>query len=163
MGHSFYFGTCVAQRIRRHRAVLSLPTPLPFLFAACKSAGDACFVQNGDPLLAVVEAKDAASGAEIREVMLVNAKFMDSTLGDMSFLVDPSRAPIRQVVVEGQAIRCQIVCGLGSLPGDYEFTFAASGYRDTTFALRADYSEVTSRCPRFVKGSTSIALRLRKL
>ena len=154
-----HWRACVGEMPRRWMACAVAMT----LATGCNSNGTGiCFEKIEEPLISVVEARDLASGTTIPEVTIRNPVYMGAPL-PISHVVVNASAPVKGIVVEGQLLKCQIVCTFGSEPGEYQFTFGAAGYRDTTLTLQATYSVSTRGCQRFLNSATSLSLRLNRL
>lgn len=130
---------------------------------ACRLTGDeACAIQAAEPLVTVDAVVDSASGADIPVILVDKVRYSGFPLPPVS-LVDPQRAPVRQVTVEGDAIRCAVTCGFGSNEGPYEVTITAPGYRSRTITFSAEYSRLDAGCPRLQRDGTKLSLTLIRL
>ncbi|MGQ0642771.1 MAG: hypothetical protein ACT4P6_18665 [Gemmatimonadaceae bacterium] len=91
----------------------------------------------------------------------------DVRISGLSFmppaLVDPQRAPVRQATIEGDVVRCVVICGFGSTEGLYELTVTAPGYRPRMLSFTAQYSTVESGCPTLVRGGFKLSTTLARL
>ena len=130
---------------------------------ACSLAGDeACAIRAAEPLVTVELVADSASGAEVPVVLVSNVRYSGFPLLPTS-LVDPQRATVRQATVEGDAVRCVVICGFGSNGGPYEVTITAPGYRPRTVNFAADYNRLDDGCPRLQRDGFKLRLTLTKL
>lgn len=152
---------CLAKEPKpmRYLALLMLAGAL----GACRLTGDeACAIQAAEPLVTVDAVADSASGAEIPVILVSNVRYSGFPLLPAS-LVDPQRAPVRQATVDGDAIRCVVICGFGSNEGRYEVTIAAPGYRSRTITFSAEYDRLDAGCPRLQRDGVTLSLTLTKL
>ena len=132
------------------------------LQAACRSGGtETCFVRNGEPLISV-DARDSQTGLALVEVTIARVAYGGVTLQDLRDLVDAKGAPTMQATVEGQTIRCRIVCGLASSPGEYAFVVSTPGYRDTSVTFNASYRRFAGGCPTVLTSGYRLSLPLRR-
>lgn len=130
---------------------------------ACKLAGDeACAVRAVDPLVTVEVVTDSASNAAIPAILISDVLYSGLQVS-AGTLVDPQRAPVRQATVEGDAVRCVVVCGFGSNEGTYRVTIAAPGYSPRTVSFAAAYNSLGDGCPRLQRQGVKLNLSLTKL
>lgn len=131
---------------------------------ACSLAGDeACAIRAAEPLVTVESVADSASGAPVPVVFVSNVRYSGFPPLLPTSLVDPQRAPVRQATVEGDAVRCVVICGFGSSEGPYEVTISAPGYRPRTVNFAAEYNRLDDGCPRLQRDGFKLRLALTKL
>ena len=131
---------------------------------ACSLAGDeACAIRAAEPLVTVELVADSASGAPVPVVFVSNVRYGGFPPLLPTSLDDPQRAPVRQATVEGDAVRCVVICGFGSMGGPYELTITAPGYRSRTLAFAADYNSLDDGCPRLQRDGFKLRSTLTKL
>lgn len=122
---------------------------------------DACYGIREEPLFAIVAATDHGSGAQIAEVTISDIQYMGMPFGNVAdLLVTNTPTPAQGVTVEGQVLRCRIACTFGRVPGDYTFTVGATGFRDSTLAVNADYRVEADGCRRSLKTGAFLTLSL---
>lgn len=136
------------------------------LALGCTAARDAemmgpCNVQYAEPLIVVAGATDANTGRSVPEVTLRSYTHNGRPDLGPTFLTDHYGLAPYNVRADGNALICTVACGFGASAGTYVLTFGANGYRDTTFALDAQFARGTGNCPRTLSGGVTLRLALR--
>ena len=122
-----------------------------------------CNVAYDEPLFTIENAKDAATKAPISRVVLRSFLY-DRPPGPtpgVAFLTDHFGLTPKNVTISGNELLCDVVCSFGAGEGGYVFTFGATGYRDTTFAISdAKYSRARGGCPTYLSGGVTLGVEL---
>lgn len=130
-----------------------------FFAGAChNNTSEACAIIRGDPLISLAEARNAANGSVVPEVIIRGAKVQGQPLSAVALINFP---PSTRVTPTTAGLHCQIACGFGAHEGDYELIIGTAGFRDTTIAFRATYAALTDGCPRKQVGSHTLRVVLR--
>lgn len=139
------------------------PLAVATLLAGCRLSGDeACAIRAAEPLVTIEQVTDSASGAPVPVVLLRDVRYGGFPPLPAEVLVAPERAPVRQATVEGDAVRCVVSCGFGSLEGTYEATLHAPGYRPRTIGFVAQYRQLDAGCPRRQRGGVRLRVALER-
>lgn len=128
------------------------------LLAGCRTAtGGACDIVYLDPLVSVVEVKDAVTQSPLASVRLHSLYWNGNFIGDARFFTEVG--PVAHGVTSlGGEILCQVACGFGVGDGLFTMTVHRDGYRDTTLSINASYSKTERTCP--IRVSEGVTLRL---
>jgi len=113
------------------------------------------------PILTIREARNAATGAPIAQVVLSNIHIQGQlqTGNKMQFLMT---GPPRNVTIEGDRLRCTLECAFSHDNGDYQFTVSAPGYMSKTVTVPGVRYTAFERdgCTNTVTRGTTISLVL---
>lgn len=112
-----------------------------------------------DPILRIERVLDARTKRRIPRVTLTHI-----SLGGQPVLT-PTWLNLNSVAYNatGDATRlvCDVACGFGFIPGMYQFTVAAPGYRPRIVEVPARYQRITGPgCPVYSEGSTVLVMVL---
>lgn len=136
------------------RTVLTLAT---MTGCGANNIGGACDFIYLDPLLSIIEVRDAVTKVALPAVRLRNLHWNGVFINDARYFTEVG-APVHGVTPSGAELLCDVACGFANQPGLFGLTVHRDGYRDTTLNIDANYSRSENTCP--VRVSQGVILRL---
>lgn len=141
--------------LRPLRFLLLAACSLPALGCPELAAGP-CSHTYRDPVLAIITASDAVTGARVSPLLItdVTAGGLPQSVGLLMALTNFG------VEARGDTIVCGIPCGFGTREGAYDFTASAPGYAPRRVSVEASFARFHGGCPSYNAGSTRTGVRL---
>ena len=121
-----------------------------------------CNVTYLDPLISIVSVSDESTAQQLPTVAIRNIEINGHTVTDLRTVVEVGSF-VHGVSIQGDELRCAVVCGFGVLEGSYGLTFASQGYRDTTIVQTFRYERSVAKpggCPTTVSDGDSLRVIL---
>lgn len=149
--------SAVASRALPRRLLYSIGRAcvvIPLLSSCERQSVGICAVFYRDPVITVVSVSDASTSLSLGSVLIGEVKISGNRVSPIESLVAVN-APVTNVEVLGDRLRCTVACGFGNMPGTYEMRLHHDGYRDTTVVVVARYARKQGNsCPvTFSQGS----------
>lgn len=124
------------------------------LFAACDLGGAGpCVHTYEDPVMRLSAATTAGEPVEV--VTLTNFELDSRPVEPAELMVVTENAEL-----VGNAIQCEVECGVGTTEGTYTFVVHAEGFESESVTVEAAYSDFSGGCPSSNSGSTLVSVDL---
>jgi hypothetical protein len=126
------------------------------ILVGCEGVTGPCVHTYREPLLQIVSARDAETGAPITNVVIRNVR-REGIAQDLQLLL---AGPAYSVEVQGDSLLCRVPCGFATSEGNYIFTVSAPGYPPQDRGYEARYRVFKGGCPSYNDGGLRVSLAL---
>lgn len=134
----------------------SLVLAVAAVLVGCDGVAGPCVHTYREPLLQIVSARDAATGAPIASVVIRDVR-REGLVQDLQLLL---AGPAYGVEVQGDSLLCGVPCGFATSEGNYIFTVSAPGYPPQDRGYEARYRVFKGGCPSYNDGGLRVSLAL---